>query len=111
MTIGRLAPLYQGRVLLPVLGKVTATSYTDRVRVQMVLGQSAADFAARAENLAHEFGAMLCRISSASRGHLAGVAVIGYADKPGKAQALVGVQAAAVTTDLAEITTALRNTA
>jgi len=44
-------------------------------------------------------------------GHLAGVAVIGYADKPGKAQALTDVQAAAVTTDLAEITTALRNTA
>jgi beta-phosphoglucomutase-like phosphatase (HAD superfamily) len=44
-------------------------------------------------------------------GHLAGVAVIGYADKPGKAQALADVQAAAVTTDLAEITTALRNTA
>jgi len=42
---------------------------------------------------------------------LAGVAVIGYADKPGKAQALAGVQAAAVTTDLAEITAALRNTA
>ena len=44
-------------------------------------------------------------------GHLAGVAVIGYADKPGKAQALADVQAAAVTTDLAEITIALRNTA
>jgi beta-phosphoglucomutase-like phosphatase (HAD superfamily) len=44
-------------------------------------------------------------------GHLAGVAVIGYADKPGKAQALAGVQAAAVTTDLADITTALRTTA
>jgi len=25
MTIGRLAPLYQGRLLLPVLGKVTST--------------------------------------------------------------------------------------
>ena len=44
-------------------------------------------------------------------GHFAGVAVIGYADKPGKAQPLADVQAAAVTTDLAEITTALRNTA
>jgi hypothetical protein len=44
-------------------------------------------------------------------GHLAGVAVIGYADKPGTAQALADVQAAAVTTDLAEITTALRSTA
>jgi hypothetical protein len=39
------------------------------------------------------------------------VAVIGYADEPGKAQALADVQAAAVTTDPAEITTALRNTA
>jgi DNA segregation ATPase FtsK/SpoIIIE, S-DNA-T family len=70
MIIGRLAPLYQGRVLRPVLGKVTATSYTDRVRVQLVSGQSAADFAARAENLAHGFGAMLCRIRSASPGAL-----------------------------------------
>jgi hypothetical protein len=42
-------------------------------------------------------------------GRLAGVAVIGYADKPGKAQALADVQAAAVTNDLAEITTALRD--
>jgi hypothetical protein len=44
-------------------------------------------------------------------GHLVGIAVIGYADKPGKTQALAGVQAAAVTTDLAGISTALRNTA
>jgi beta-phosphoglucomutase-like phosphatase (HAD superfamily) len=43
-------------------------------------------------------------------GHLARVAVIGYADKPGKTQALADVQAAAVTTELAEITTALRDT-
>jgi S-DNA-T family DNA segregation ATPase FtsK/SpoIIIE len=70
MTIGRLAPLYQGRVLLPVLGKVSATAYTDRVRVRLVSGQSAADFAARADNLAHGFGAMLCRIRSASPGAL-----------------------------------------
>jgi S-DNA-T family DNA segregation ATPase FtsK/SpoIIIE len=70
MTIGRLAPIYQGRVLLPVLGKVSATRYTDRVQVRLVSGQSAADFAARADNLAHGFGAMLCRIRSASRGAL-----------------------------------------
>jgi beta-phosphoglucomutase-like phosphatase (HAD superfamily) len=44
-------------------------------------------------------------------GHLARIGVIGYADKPGKAQALADVQAAAVTTDLAEITSALRNAA
>jgi DNA segregation ATPase FtsK/SpoIIIE, S-DNA-T family len=70
MTIGRLAPLYQGRVLLPVLGKVSATRYTDRVQVRLVSGQSAADFAARADNLAHAFGAMLCRIRSTSPGAL-----------------------------------------
>ena len=62
MTISRLAPVYQGRTLLPVLGKVTATGYTDWVAVRLVSGQSAADFAARADNLAHGFGAVLCRI-------------------------------------------------
>jgi S-DNA-T family DNA segregation ATPase FtsK/SpoIIIE len=70
MTIGRLAPVYQGRVLLPVLGKVSATRFTDRVPVRLVSGQSAADFAARTDNLAHGFGAMLCRIRSASPGAL-----------------------------------------
>ena len=43
MTIGRLAPMYQGRLLLPVLGKVTSTGYTDRLAVRLVSGQSAAD--------------------------------------------------------------------
>jgi beta-phosphoglucomutase-like phosphatase (HAD superfamily) len=47
--------------------------------------------------------------SDVMAGHLAGVAVIGYANKPGKARALAGVQAAAVTDDLSEITRALRN--
>jgi S-DNA-T family DNA segregation ATPase FtsK/SpoIIIE len=70
MTIGRLAPVYQARIMLPVLGKVSATAFTDRVQVQLVSGQSAADFAARADNLAHGFGAMLCRIRSASPGAL-----------------------------------------
>jgi DNA segregation ATPase FtsK/SpoIIIE, S-DNA-T family len=70
MTIGRLAPLYQGRVMLPVLGKVSATRFTDRVPVRLVSGQSAADFAARADNLAHGFGAMLCRIRFATPGAL-----------------------------------------
>jgi HAD superfamily hydrolase (TIGR01509 family) len=41
-------------------------------------------------------------------GHLAGVPVIGYANKPGKVEALTRVQAATVTTRLTEITTALR---
>jgi beta-phosphoglucomutase-like phosphatase (HAD superfamily) len=43
-------------------------------------------------------------------GHLTGVPVIGYANKPAKIEALIHVQAAAVTTTLAEITTALRAT-
>ena len=57
MTIAGVAPWYQGRTLLPVLGKVIATKYTDRVMVRLVSGQSAADFAKCAENLAHGFGA------------------------------------------------------
>ena len=68
MTIGRLAPMYQGRLLLPVLGKVTSTGYTDRLAVRLVSGQSAADFAARADNLAHGFGAVLCRVRTGRPG-------------------------------------------
>ena len=71
MTIGRLAPAYQGRILLPVLGKVSATRFTDRVQVRLVSGQSAADFAARAPNLAHGFGAVLCRVHTTAPGVLA----------------------------------------
>ena len=68
MTVGGLAPFYQGRIMLPVLGKVTSTRYTDRVEVRLVSGQSAADFANHAENLAHGFGAMLCRVRTARPG-------------------------------------------
>ena len=64
MTIGRLAVTYQGRVLLPALGKVTSTGYTDRIAVALVSGQSAADVASRADNLAHGFGVLLCRVRS-----------------------------------------------
>ncbi len=42
-------------------------------------------------------------------GLLAGVPVIGYANKPGKAQQLAEVQAAALTNDLSDITRALRD--
>ncbi|MGH3286473.1 MAG: FtsK/SpoIIIE domain-containing protein, partial [Streptosporangiaceae bacterium] len=68
MTVADLAPFYQGRLLLPVLGKVTATSYTDRVAVRLVSGQGPADFASRADNLAHGFGALLCRVRTARSG-------------------------------------------
>ena len=50
------------------LGKVAATRYTDRVMVRLVSGQALADFAAHADNLAHGFGAMLCRVRTARSG-------------------------------------------
>src|SRR5215472_6880543 len=70
MMISGLAPFYQGRIVLPVLGKVTSTRYVDRVRVRLVSGQSPAQFADRAENLAHGFGALLCRVRAARSGAL-----------------------------------------
>jgi S-DNA-T family DNA segregation ATPase FtsK/SpoIIIE len=68
MTIAGVAPWYQGRTLLPVLGKVTATRYVDRVYIRLVSGQSAADFAEHADNLAHGFRALLCRVRTARSG-------------------------------------------
>jgi DNA segregation ATPase FtsK/SpoIIIE, S-DNA-T family len=70
LTIAHLVPVYRGQVLVPVLGKVRSTRYTDRVPVRLVSGQAAADFAARAENLANGFGALLCRVRSARPGFL-----------------------------------------
>jgi len=68
MTISRLAPLYQGRMLLPVLGQVASSRFTDRVTVGMVSGQSPKDFADRAEGLAHGFGVRQCRVRSGPPG-------------------------------------------
>ena len=68
MTISGLAPWYQGRIILPVLGKVRSTRYADRVQVRLVSGQSAAQVADVADNLAHGFGAILCRVRSARSG-------------------------------------------
>jgi S-DNA-T family DNA segregation ATPase FtsK/SpoIIIE len=70
MMISGLAPWYRGRFILPVLGKVSSTRYVDRVQVRLVSGQSPGDFAKRAENLAHGFGAMLCRVRTARSGAL-----------------------------------------
>jgi DNA segregation ATPase FtsK/SpoIIIE, S-DNA-T family len=68
MAISGVAPWYQGRIWLPLLGKVAATRYVDRVQVRLVSGQSTDDFAKRANNLAHGFGALLCRVRSARSG-------------------------------------------
>jgi S-DNA-T family DNA segregation ATPase FtsK/SpoIIIE len=68
MTITRLAPLYQGRVLLPVLGRVISSRFTDRVTVGLVSGQSPKDFADRAEGLAHGFRVRQCRVRAGRPG-------------------------------------------
>ena len=70
MAISGVAPWHQGRIILPVLGKVASTRYTDRVAVRLVSGQSPADLAKCAENLAHGFGAMLCRVRTARSGRV-----------------------------------------
>jgi DNA segregation ATPase FtsK/SpoIIIE, S-DNA-T family len=68
MTISGLAPWYRGRIVLPHLVKVRSTRYVDRVQVRLVSGQSAAEVADVADNLAHGFGAILCRVRSAKSG-------------------------------------------
>ena len=68
MTIAGLAPLYQGRILLPVLGRVQAGRCADLVTVGPVSGQSPKAFADRAEALAHGFGVRSCRVRTARPG-------------------------------------------
>jgi S-DNA-T family DNA segregation ATPase FtsK/SpoIIIE len=68
LTIARLAPVYRGRVVIPVLAGVRVTGCMDRLTVRLVSGQSPADFADRAEHLAHGFGAHLCRVRTGRPG-------------------------------------------
>jgi S-DNA-T family DNA segregation ATPase FtsK/SpoIIIE len=68
MTLAGLAPLYGGRVLLPVLGDVHMDGAVDLVPVGLATGQSPQDFAGRAEQLAHAFGALLCRVRTDAPG-------------------------------------------
>jgi len=68
MTIGGLAPMYRGRVVLPVLGTVEAGKNADRVAVRLVSGQSPKLFADRAEALAHGFGVRSCRVRTGAPG-------------------------------------------
>ena len=68
MTITGLAPLYRGRVLLPVMAEVDAGGPVDRVTVRLVSGQSPADFADRAEGIAHGLGVHLCRVRPVAPG-------------------------------------------
>jgi S-DNA-T family DNA segregation ATPase FtsK/SpoIIIE len=68
LTIAGLAPLYRGRVTLPVLGKVQAGLCADLLTVRLVSGQSPKAFADRAGELAHGFGVLSCRIRTAAPG-------------------------------------------
>jgi DNA segregation ATPase FtsK/SpoIIIE, S-DNA-T family len=72
LTITGLAPNYRGRVMLPVLGNVQAGPCADRVTVRLVSGQSPKQFADRADQLAHGFGAHVCRV----RGNTPGSVVL-----------------------------------
>jgi S-DNA-T family DNA segregation ATPase FtsK/SpoIIIE len=68
MTLAGLAPSYRGRVLVPVLAGVQAAGAVDLVTVRLVTGQAPEAFAERTANLAHAFGAQLCRIRDARPG-------------------------------------------
>ncbi len=68
MTLAGLAPDYRGQPMLPVLDQVHRSGAVDLVQVGLVTGQAPVDFEARAENLAHAFGARLCRIHGAAPG-------------------------------------------
>jgi len=68
MTLAGLAPTYRGRVLVPVLARVQSVGAVDLVTVRLVTGQAPQAFADRTPNLAHAFGAQLCRIRDAGPG-------------------------------------------
>ena len=51
-----------------MLAEVTAGGPVDRVTVKLVSGQSPADFADRAEGIAHGFGVHLCRVRPVAPG-------------------------------------------
>ena len=68
MTLAGLAPSYRGRVLVPLLVGVQAADSVDLVMVRLVTGQAPDAFADRTANLAHAFGAQLCRIRQARPG-------------------------------------------
>ena len=70
MTLAGLAPDYRGQPMLPVLAGVHRAGAVDLVRVGLVTGQAPADFADRADNLAHAFGARLCRVRDVAPGLL-----------------------------------------
>ena len=68
MSITGLAPLYRGRILIPVIAEVTAGGPVDRLTVKLVSGQSPAGFADRAEGIANGLGVHLCQVRPVAPG-------------------------------------------
>jgi S-DNA-T family DNA segregation ATPase FtsK/SpoIIIE len=70
LTVAGLAEDYQGRVLIPVLGAVSAGQFADRVTVRLVGGQSPQTFADHADHLAHGLGVLSCRVRTGPPGSI-----------------------------------------
>jgi S-DNA-T family DNA segregation ATPase FtsK/SpoIIIE len=68
LTVAGLAPAYRGRTVLPILVGVEAGDCTDRLTVRLVSGQNPTQFADQADNLAHGFRVLLCRVCTTSPG-------------------------------------------
>ena len=60
----------RSRVLVPILGKVTAGPCADRMTVRLVGGQSPQGFADKADHLAHGLGALSCRVRTGPPGRI-----------------------------------------
>jgi DNA segregation ATPase FtsK/SpoIIIE, S-DNA-T family len=71
MLMSGLAFFRHTREYLPVIKSVQCTPTTDRVLVKMLSGQAPSIWEDHAENLAHGFGATLCRVRTADKpGHV-----------------------------------------
>ncbi|MCO6004488.1 FtsK/SpoIIIE domain-containing protein [Actinoallomurus purpureus] len=67
MVMSGLAFYRNAREYLPAIKRVRVTANTDRVLVKMLSGQAPQIWRDHAENLAHGFGAALCRVRTADK--------------------------------------------
>lgn len=70
MALHGLTALLDGKVLVPPLRKIRVDYSRDLLTVQMLIGQTAADWTAQSEALAHAFGAASVRVTPAAPGWL-----------------------------------------
>lgn len=64
MSVLGLAVVFQNTEYLPALRRVSCTNWCDRVRVDMVSGQTPEQWQKCANALAHTFGALACKVTS-----------------------------------------------